>query len=73
MKCFSTCFFEKIGALKDGQVQDDVVLQKLTPLVGEEKVKTALNKCKDVKGEGRCDNGYQIFKCYQEAKVELGF
>ncbi|TMW43904.1 hypothetical protein DOY81_011015 [Sarcophaga bullata] len=27
MKCFSTCFFEKIGALKDGQVQEDVVLQ----------------------------------------------
>ncbi|TMW41601.1 hypothetical protein DOY81_013319 [Sarcophaga bullata] len=73
MKCFGTCFFEKVGALKDGQLQEDVVLQKLSPLVGEDNAKTSLNKCKDVKAEGRCENGYKIFECFQIAKVELGF
>lgn len=72
MKCFGTCFFEKVGALKDGQLQEDVVLQKLSPLAGEDKAKAALDKCKSVKGEGRCDNGHKIYECFQEAKVELG-
>ncbi|TMW43906.1 hypothetical protein DOY81_011017 [Sarcophaga bullata] len=71
MKCFGTCFFERVGTLKDGQVQEDVVLQKLGALVGEEKTKAVLNKCKDIKGESRCDTGFQIYKCFEESKAEL--
>ena len=71
MKCFGTCFFERVGTLKDGQVQEDVVLQKLGGLIGEEKTKTVLDKCKDIKGEGRCDTGFQIYKCFEEFKAEL--
>lgn len=71
MKCFGTCFFERVGTLKDGQVQEDVVLQKLGALVGEEKTKTVLNKCKGIKGESRCDTGFQIYKCFEESRAVL--
>nr|5DIC_A Chain A, Odorant-binding protein [Phormia regina] len=72
MKCFGTCFFEKIGTLKDGVVQEAVVLEKLSPHFGEEKVKAALDKCKNIKGADRCDTGFKIFECFEKAKDELG-
>lgn len=72
MKCFGTCFFEKVGTLKDGVVQEAVVLEKLAPTYGEEKVKAALAKCKDVKGSDRCDTGFKLYECFEKAKAELG-
>ncbi|KAM7343547.1 general odorant-binding protein 56a-like [Cochliomyia hominivorax] len=71
MKCFGTCFFEKVGTLKDSQIQEDVVLQKLGALIGEEKTKTVLDKCKDIKGENRCDTGFKIYECFESYKTEL--
>lgn len=71
MKCFGTCFFEKVGTLKDGQVQEDVVLQKLGSLIGEEKTKEILNKCKDIKGANRCDTGFKIYECFESFKNQI--
>lgn len=39
MKCFGIYFFERIGILKNGVVQESVVLLKLSPIVGEDKLK----------------------------------
>ncbi|XP_065368181.1 general odorant-binding protein 56a-like [Calliphora vicina] len=71
MKCFGTCFFEKVGTLKDSQVQEEVVLQKLGALIGEEKTKEVLHKCKDIKGEDRCDTGFKIYECFESYKAQL--
>ncbi|XP_065368241.1 general odorant-binding protein 56a-like [Calliphora vicina] len=71
LKCFGTCFFEKVGTLKDSQVQEDVVLAKLGSILGEEKTKTILAKCKDVKGADRCDTGFKIYECFESAKAEV--
>ncbi|XP_075168586.1 general odorant-binding protein 56a-like [Haematobia irritans] len=69
-KCLSTCFFEKAGTLKDNEVQEDVVLQKLGALIGEEKTKHILEKCKGIKAEDRCETGFKIFECFQAAQAE---
>uniref|UniRef100_A0A1I8Q8B3 General odorant-binding protein 56a n=1 Tax=Stomoxys calcitrans TaxID=35570 RepID=A0A1I8Q8B3_STOCA len=71
LKCFATCFFEKVGTLKDEIVQEDVVLEKLGALIGEEKTKKALDKCRGIKGEDRCDTGFQIYQCFEAAKAEM--
>ncbi|KAI8123921.1 General odorant-binding protein 56a [Lucilia cuprina] len=71
LKCFGTCFFEKVGTLKDSEVQEDVVLAKLGSILGEEKTKAILAKCKDVKGEDRCDTGFKLYECFESAKAEV--
>ncbi|XP_075166919.1 general odorant-binding protein 56a-like [Haematobia irritans] len=71
LKCFGTCFFEKVGTLKNDEIQEDVVLEKLAPLIGEEKTKKALDKCRGIKGEDRCDTGFQIYQCFETAKAEI--
>ncbi|KAI8123922.1 General odorant-binding protein 56a [Lucilia cuprina] len=71
MKCFGTCFFEKVGTLKDSEVQEDVVLAKLGSLIGEEKTKEVLHKCKDIKGDDRCDTGFKIYECFENYKAQL--
>ncbi|XP_065368076.1 general odorant-binding protein 56a-like [Calliphora vicina] len=72
MKCLGTCFFEKVGILKDSIVQDDVVLAKLVPQYGEENVKNALEKCKNEKGVDRCETGFKIYECAEYARAEWG-
>lgn len=67
MKCFGTCFFERIGTLKNDVVQESVVLQKLSPIVGEDKIKAFLKNCKNVKGFERCDTGFKLFQCFEKA------
>uniref|UniRef100_A0A1I8PIV0 Uncharacterized protein n=2 Tax=Stomoxys calcitrans TaxID=35570 RepID=A0A1I8PIV0_STOCA len=71
LKCFGTCFFEKVGTLKNDEIQEDVVLEKLSPIIGEEKTKKALDKCRGIKGEDRCDTGFQIYQCFETAKAEM--
>ncbi|XP_073813577.1 general odorant-binding protein 56a-like [Musca autumnalis] len=71
LKCFGTCFFEKVGTLKDSVIQEDVVLKTLGSIIGEEKTKKALDKCRDIKGEDRCDTGFQIYQCFEAAKAEV--
>ncbi|KAM7343886.1 general odorant-binding protein 56a-like [Cochliomyia hominivorax] len=71
LKCFGTCFFEKIGTLKSSVVQEDVVLAKLGSILGEDKTKSILEKCKDIKGEDRCDTGFKIYECFESTKAQL--
>ncbi|EDV98266.1 general odorant-binding protein 56a [Drosophila grimshawi] len=68
MKCFSNCFFEKAGTLKDGVIQEDAVLKKLGALIGEEKTREALAKCGSVKGENNCDTATKLYECFEPFK-----
>ncbi|KAH8401468.1 hypothetical protein KR009_005736, partial [Drosophila setifemur] len=68
IKCFANCFFEKIGTLKDGELQEAVVLEKLGSFIGEEKTKAALEKCRSVKGENKCETAVKLHECFEEFK-----
>ena len=68
MKCFAACFLEKAGALKDNKLQEDVILSQFGSILGQEKTKQILDKCKDVKGADRCDMGYKLYQCYEQNK-----
>ncbi|EDW74825.1 general odorant-binding protein 56a [Drosophila tropicalis] len=68
IKCFANCFFEKIGTLKNGEIQEAVVLEKLGAFIGEEKTKAALAKCGSIKGENNCDTAVKLHECFEEFK-----
>ncbi|EDV55246.1 general odorant-binding protein 56a [Drosophila erecta] len=68
IKCFANCFFEKVGTLKDGELQESVVLEKLGALIGEEKTKAALDKCRSIKGENKCDSAAKLHECFESFK-----
>lgn len=59
---------EKAGILKDNTLQQDVILTQFGSILGQEKTKKILDKCKDVKSADRCDMGYQLYKCYEQNK-----
>nr|ABW77763.1 odorant-binding protein 56a [Drosophila melanogaster]ABW77764.1 odorant-binding protein 56a [Drosophila melanogaster]ABW77765.1 odorant-binding protein 56a [Drosophila melanogaster]ABW77768.1 odorant-binding protein 56a [Drosophila melanogaster]ABW77769.1 odorant-binding protein 56a [Drosophila melanogaster] len=68
IKCFANCFFEKVGTLKDGELQESMVLEKLGALIGEEKTKAALEKCRTIKGENKCDTASKLYDCFESFK-----
>ncbi|XP_043642617.1 general odorant-binding protein 56a [Drosophila teissieri] len=68
IKCFANCFFEKVGTLKDGELQESVVLEKLGGLIGEEKTKAALEKCRTIKGDNKCDTAAKLHECFESFK-----
>ncbi|XP_017001666.2 general odorant-binding protein 56a [Drosophila takahashii] len=68
IKCFANCFFEKVGTLKDGELQESVVLEKLGAFIGEEKTKAALEKCRSIKGENKCETAVKLHECFETFK-----
>ncbi|XP_037954383.1 general odorant-binding protein 56a-like [Teleopsis dalmanni] len=71
VKCFANCFFEKAGTIKDGVVQEDVVLEKLGPLLGEDRTKIIMKECNALKGENNCDTAFKLYQCYEKFKSEV--
>lgn len=70
IKCFANCFFEQVGTLKDGVVQEDVVLVKLGAFIGEEKTREALAKCGSIKAENNCETAYKLHECFESYKTK---
>uniref|UniRef100_A0A1I8QA54 Odorant binding protein n=1 Tax=Stomoxys calcitrans TaxID=35570 RepID=A0A1I8QA54_STOCA len=70
-KCLTTCFFEKEGTLKDGVVQEEFVIKKWGPTIGEDNIKKIYEKCHGIKAENRCETGFKILECCKEAKEAL--
>ncbi|EDW74828.1 Odorant-binding protein 56d [Drosophila willistoni] len=71
VKCFANCFLEKTGFIADGQVKPDVVLAKLGPLAGADKVKAVQAKCDSLKGADKCDTAYQLYECYYKNSAHI--
>uniref|UniRef100_A0A1I8Q7T9 Odorant binding protein n=1 Tax=Stomoxys calcitrans TaxID=35570 RepID=A0A1I8Q7T9_STOCA len=63
-KCFVNCFLEKAGFIKDGAVQSSVIMAKLGPNVGEDKLKSIMSKCNNLKGNDNCETAFILYECY---------
>ncbi|KAH8298450.1 hypothetical protein KR044_003477 [Drosophila immigrans] len=71
VKCFANCFLEKTGFLVDGQIKPDVVLEKLSPIAGADKVKAIQAKCDSLKGTDKCDTAFQLYQCYHKNQAKI--
>ncbi|EDW74830.1 Odorant-binding protein 56e [Drosophila willistoni] len=71
VKCFANCFLEKSGFVVDGNIKPDVVLAKLGPIAGEDKIKEIQGKCDSLKGADKCDTSYQLYKCYSNNRAQI--
>ncbi|XP_068144951.1 general odorant-binding protein 56d-like [Drosophila tropicalis] len=71
VKCFANCFLEKSGFVVDGNIKPDVVLAKLGPIAGQDKIKEIQGKCDSIKGTDKCDTSYQLYKCYSNNRAQL--
>ncbi|XP_034650731.1 general odorant-binding protein 56d [Drosophila subobscura] len=71
VKCFANCFLEKSGFVVDGQIKPDVVLAKLGPIAGVDKVKAVQAKCDSLKGANKCDTSYELYKCYHNNQAQI--
>lgn len=66
-QCFALCFLQKAGLVDAaGIVQEKVAIEKLSVGGDKDKVISAVNKCKDVKGATPCETAHKHYKCYYE-------
>ncbi|EDV98267.1 general odorant-binding protein 56a [Drosophila grimshawi] len=68
LKCFINCTLEKIGALKNGVIQEDHVLHVFGPLIGEETIRKIISKCGHLKGKSDCDTAFKLHECLEKLK-----
>lgn len=68
LKEFFGCMFTKVGFLNDaGEIQLDVIKQKMPSDVNKDEAEKVLNACKDQKGESKADTAFLLYKCYWES------
>jgi hypothetical protein len=69
-RCFSKCFLERSGFLDlEGNLQPDVVLEKLTLAIGSDEesvsmIKTLIDTCGSLSGDGECVTASMVHNCY---------
>ncbi|ALC42763.1 Obp56d [Drosophila busckii] len=66
LKCYTNCFFEQCGFIVNGQLQPDVMLEKLTDALGIDNVADVVANCKNIKGTEKCELGYQLHQCLKK-------
>lgn len=71
MKCFTSCYFENSGYIKDGIIQEKIIFANLAPKYGEESVHIGIDRCKKVVGDDRCDLSFKLYECFQKTKEDL--
>lgn len=60
--------FVKIGFLNEaGEVQMDVIRQKMPSDVDKDEAEKVFSACKDKKGNSQTDIAFELFKCYWES------
>nr|XP_022911729.1 general odorant-binding protein 56a-like [Onthophagus taurus]XP_022913289.1 general odorant-binding protein 56a-like [Onthophagus taurus] len=70
LMCFSKCFYDKLGYLKeDGSLDWDVVKE----IFADDKTHAlpTLEACRDRKGKSACETTYLIHKCYFLASQKI--
>ncbi|XP_061388512.1 general odorant-binding protein 56d-like [Musca vetustissima] len=71
VKCYANCFLTKAGVVVDGVVQTSVVMEKMGPTVGEEKLKATMEKCSKLKGSDHCETAFMMFECYHKEHADI--
>ncbi|XP_055529004.1 general odorant-binding protein 56d-like [Wyeomyia smithii] len=70
-KCFSKCVLEKAGFMNaQGDIQEKVVVEKLSVDHDKSKVEATLKKCGQ-KGANACDTAFNAYKCFYNTKAGL--
>lgn len=70
-KCFGNCILEKAGFLANGVVQPSVIMAKLGPNVGEEKLNAIMSKCNSLKGSDNCETAFVLYECYYKQHASI--
>ncbi|XP_058830747.1 general odorant-binding protein 56d-like [Topomyia yanbarensis] len=70
-KCFSKCVLEKAGFMNaHGDIQEKVVIDKLSVDHDKSKVEATLKKCNQ-KGVNACDTAFKAYQCFYNTKAGL--
>ncbi|XP_058462808.1 general odorant-binding protein 56d-like [Malaya genurostris] len=70
-KCFSKCVLEKAGFMNaQGDIQEKVVIDKLSVDHDKSKVEATLKKCNQ-KGANACDTAFKAYECFYNTKAGL--
>lgn len=66
---FSKCFLTKIGFINaNGDVQDAVIIEKLSKDQDKAKVEALLKECKTAMGTNKDEGPLKLYACYVEKK-----
>lgn len=63
-KCFINCISEKFGFMNKGEIQPNVIQQKMGSSVGAKKLKALQAKCDSKKGSDKCETAFNVYRCY---------
>lgn len=67
-QCFTLCFFREVGFLDaNGNLNENVIFEKLSSNKDKPKVKEIYNKCKDETGTSACNKAYNLYKCFRSS------
>lgn len=64
LKTYVDCMFGKLGFIKDGQIQVEVIKSKLPPNTDNSAVAKVLESCKDKKGDVQKEVAYNLYVCF---------
>nr|AKI84364.1 OBP6 [Holotrichia parallela] len=64
-KCLALCCITKVGIVKDGEVDEAVLLKYLGPGATVD-----LEKCRILSDDDSCEKYYKIFDCMNQQKVQ---
>lgn len=70
-KCFANCIFEKTGVIKDGAIQEAVIMEKFGKAAGEEKLAALLKDCGGMKGVDNCDTSFKLYVCFRKHNMGI--
>nr|QIS77228.1 OBP35 [Episyrphus balteatus] len=64
MKCLIECEMEEAGLIKNGELQEDVVIEKF----GKENANKILESCRGEKGSTNCDTAFRLHNCFTRTR-----
>lgn len=65
------CVFEQSGFMKNDELVESVIVEKLSKAESKEKVQEIFDACKDEKGSTSCETAFKVYKCYHMNKKQL--
>ncbi|XP_055372560.1 general odorant-binding protein 56d-like [Condylostylus longicornis] len=71
-KCWIECVFERLGILRDGQIQTSVIMGSLTSMGYDLDTATGITfQCENPQGENACERAHDLALCYLRQNAGL--